>query len=80
MKSLHSGVEFLTCALVEKSLVTCRAVCSVAKLSVREGRGAIPGLKECCQRLAISATFVWSCVAQALSRGNGPHHSLHASA
>ena len=32
------------------------------------------------QRLAIAATFHRSCVAQALSREDGPRHSLHASA
>ena len=31
---------------------------------------------ECSQRLATAATFLWSCVAQALSRGVGPYHSL----
>ena len=30
----------------------------------------------CSQRLATVATFLRSCVAQALSRGVGPHHSL----
>ena len=30
------------------------------------------------QRLATAATFRWSCVAQSLSRGDGPSHSLHA--
>ena len=33
----------------------------------------------CRQRLATAAMFLWSCVAQAPSRGDGPHHSLHAS-
>ena len=32
------------------------------------------------QRLATAAMFLWSCAAQALSRGNGPRRSLHASA
>ena len=61
------------------------AVSSVAKrtLSVREVWGLIPGpvkSTQCRQRLATVATFLRSCVAQALSRGNGPRNSLHASA
>ena len=36
--------------------------------------------QQCRQRLATAATFLRSCVAQALSRGDGPRHSLHASA
>ena len=63
----------------------CKAVSSVAKrtLSVREVWGSIPGLvksAQCRQRLAIIATFLRSCVALALSRGDGPRHLLHASA
>ena len=34
---------------------------------------------QCCQLLAAAATFLRSCVAQALSHGDGPRHSLHAS-
>ena len=34
----------------------------------------------CRQRLATVATFLRSCVARALSGGDGPRHSLHASA
>ena len=61
------------------------AVGSVAKrtLSVWKVWGSIPGpvkSAQCRQRLAIAATFLRSCVAQALSRGDGPRHSLHASA
>ena len=61
------------------------AVSSVAKrtLSVREVWGSIPGpvkSTQCRQRLATVATFLRSCVAQALSRGDGPRNSLHASA
>ena len=61
------------------------AVSSVAKrtLSVREVWGSIPGpvkSAQCRQRLATVATFLRSCVAQALSRGDGPRNSLHASA
>ena len=60
-------------------------VSSVAKrtLSVREVWGSIPGpvkSAQCRQRLATVATFLRSCVAQALSRGDGPRNSLHASA
>ena len=62
-----------------------QAVSSVAKrsLSVRKVWGLIPGpvkLTQCRQRLATVATFLRSCVAQALSRGDGPRNSLHASA
>ena len=35
---------------------------------------------QCRQRLVATAAFFRSCIAQALSRGNGPRHSLHASA
>ena len=61
------------------------AVSSVAKrrLSVREVWGSILGpvkSAQCRQRLATVATFLRSCVAQALSRGDGPRNSLHASA
>ena len=28
--------------------------------------------------LTAAATFLWSCAVQALSRRDGPHHSLHA--
>ena len=61
------------------------AVSSVTKrsLSVREVWGSIPGpvkSAQCRQRLVTVATFLRSCVAQALSRGDGPRNSLHASA
>ena len=61
------------------------AVSSVAKRtrSVRKVWGLIPGpvkSTQCRQRLATVATFLRSCVAQALSRGDGPRNSLHASA
>ena len=61
------------------------AVSSVAKrtLPVREVWGSIPGpvkSSQCRQRLATVAAFFQSCVAQALSRGDGPRNSLHASA
>ena len=53
------------------------AVSSVAKrtLSVREVWGSIPGpvkSTQCRQRLATVATFLRSCLARALSRGDGP--------
>ena len=49
---------------------------------MRQVVGSIPG--PCNQilygqRLVTTATFLQSCAAQALSRGDGPHHSLHAS-
>ena len=34
---------------------------------------------QCRQRLATAAIFLWSCVVQALSRGDGSRHSEHAS-
>ena len=37
------------------------------------------GQTRCRRRLVTSAMFLWSCVVQALSRGDGLHHSLHAS-
>ena len=45
--------------------------------------GSIPGSiksAQCRQRLAIDATFLRSCVAQALSRRNEPSQPFHASA
>ena len=70
--------------LLQTCVALCRPISSVAKptLSVREVWGSIAGSaksSQCRQRLAIVATFVRSCVAQALSRGDGPHRSLHAS-
>ena len=65
---------------------SCRpAVSSVAKhtLSVQEVLGSIPEpvkSAQCRQQLATVAAFLRSCVAQALSRGDGPRNSLHASA
>ena len=61
------------------------AVSLVAKrmLSVPEVWGSIPGpvkLAQCRQRLATAAMFLRSCGAQALRRGDGPRHPLHASA
>ena len=61
------------------------AVSSVAKhmLSEREVWGFNLGSvksAQCRQRLATAATFLRSCVDQALSCGHGPRHLLHASA
>ena len=45
--------------------------------------GSNPGpvnLAQCRQRFATVASFLQSCVAQALSRGDGTRHSSHASA
>ena len=72
-------------AICVKLLQFRPAVSSVAKrtLSVREVWGSIPGpvkSTQCRQRLATVATFLRSCVAQTLSRGDGPYNSLHASA
>ena len=69
--------------LYNVDLVLFFFVSSVAKrtLSVREVWGSIPGpvkSAQCRQRLATVATFLRSCVAQALSRGDGPRNSLHA--
>ena len=62
-----------------------RPVSSVAKraLSVQEVWGLNPGpvkSAQCRPRLATVATFLRNCVAQALSCGDGPRNSLHASA
>ena len=60
-----------------------RLIFAKRTLSVREVWGSIPGpvkSAQCRQRLATVATFLRSCVAQALSRGDGPRNSLHASA
>ena len=48
-------------------------------LSVREVWGSIPGPSnwtQCHHRLVTAVTFLRSCVAQALSCGDGPLHSL----
>ena len=72
-------------AKIKKKTIESPAVSSVAKctLSVRQVWGLIFGLvklTQCCQQLATVATFLGSCVAQALSRGDWPWNSLHASA
>ena len=69
----------------EQVLLVIPAVCSIAKrtLSVREVWDSISEpvkSTQCRQRLATVATFLRSCVAQGLSRGDGPRNSLHASA
>ena len=56
-------------AVVQQSVIT------VVITSVREVLGSIPSpsnRSQCHQRLATAATFLWSCVAQALSCGDGP--------
>ena len=75
----------LSAIIYYQLLLSQPAVSSVAKrtLKVREVWGSIPGpvkSTQCRQRLATVATFLRSCVAQALSRGDGPRNSLHASA
>ena len=70
---------------MEKGANVNQPISSVAKrtLSVREVLGSIPGpvkSAQCRQRLATAATLLRSCVAQALGHGDGPRHSLHASA
>ena len=79
---VQSGPEVFTFCLLT---ICLPAVSSVAKrtLSVREVWGSIPGpvkSAQCRQRLATVETFLRSCVAQALSRRDGPRNSLHASA
>ena len=52
-------------------------------LSVREAWGSNTGLVKSdtvSPTARTAATFFWSCVVQALNRGDGPGHSLHASA
>ena len=80
-----SWVSFLCMLLCTSGIGNEPAVSSVAKrtLTVREVWASIPGpvkSMQCRQRLATVATFLRSCVAQALSRGDGPRNSLHASA
>ena len=63
-------------------------VCSVAEhiaicAGVLEFDPQVIQVKHCVVNsspVATAATFLWSCAAQALSRGDGPRHSLHASA
>ena len=79
------AIVTLISAIAAKINVFEPAVSSVAKrtLLVQEVRGSIPGpvkSTQCRQRLATVATFLRSCVAQALSRVDGPRNSLHASA
>ena len=50
----------------------------LTSLSMREVWGSISGpvtSAQCRQRLATAATFLLSCVALALNRGDGPCHS-----
>ena len=72
------------CGCNKKNALFCfplPADSSVAKrtLTVREVWGSIPGPVKSA-RLATVATILRSCAAQALSRGDGPRNSLHASA
>ena len=65
--------------------LTISAVTSVVQIlqSVLEVWVRIPGRSnrtQCRQWLATAATFLWICVAQARSRGDGPRYSLHDSA
>ena len=71
--------------IFKRIMIPLPAVSSIAKrtLSVREVWGSITGPVKSTQRrqrLATVVTFLRSCVAQALSRGDGPRSSLHASA
>ena len=45
-----------------------------------EGHGFNPRASKMEHSLATAATFLRSCVVQAISHGDGPRHSLHASA
>ena len=88
--SIQCGSKIFLChcvpCLIWRSILYANLpVSSVFKrrLLVREVWGSIPGLvklAQCRQPLATAATFLLSCVAQALSRGNGPRHSSHSSA
>ena len=87
--SIFAGTIYLENLLKTETNVFLKyqipAVSSVAKrtLSVRGVWVSIPGpvkSAQCRQRLATVATLLRSCVAQALSRGDGPRNSLHASA
>ena len=69
-----------------KSGPSCEIIaypCAKRTLSVRKVWGSITGpvkSTQCRQRLTTAAMFLRSCVAQPLSRGDGPRNSLHASA
>ena len=67
--------------LLQTCVALCRPISSVAKptLSVQGVWVRMPGRPNR-HRLATVATFVRSCVAQALRRGGGIRHSLHACA
>ena len=76
---MHCAVQLRYNAFFEIHTMLRLAVSSV--VSVREISGSISGLVKSAQfrqRLATAATFLRSCVAQALSREDGPRHSLHA--
>ena len=62
---------------VNSTLEIYRSIDVVAKHTAdgAEDLGSIPGpikSAQCCQRLATAAMFLWSCVGQALSCGDGP--------
>ena len=83
--SVKKFIRHLSENYLKITKITIPAVSSVAKrtLSVREVWGSTPGpvkSTQCRQQLATVATFLRSCVAQALSRGDGLRNSLHASA
>ena len=76
-------VEDIFTNFLRQKSVKFRTTVAKRTLSVREVWGSIPGpvkSTQCRQRFATVATFLRSCVAQALSRGDGPRNSLHASA
>ena len=81
MSKLNSVDWFLkfSCYVQEKS---CRLIRSLVKL-IAVGAGGLGfdsragQIGQCCHRLATAATFLLSCVAQALSREDRLPHSLH---
>ena len=63
------------------NLPICSAAKNIAFGAAGYRRDSPAGrIAQCRQRLATAAVFFRSCVAQALSHGNRPRHSLHASA
>ena len=85
INAVHRPIIYSNLVFIKYCFLNEPAVSSVAKhtLSVREVWGSIPGpvkSSQCRQRFATVATILRSCVAQALSRGDGPGNSLHASA
>ena len=85
-KSLRNmGLMFFICGVKDVKIFNKGTVPGVAiktSLSAGEVMGSIPGQPnrtQYCQRLATTAMFLRGCVAQAISRGDRPCHSLHAS-